>query len=71
VAATSRAARSAVWRSAIDQRVATDHNAEAIGLLDRVKAELVPADQNALEKALAWTRVFGGFGFFASGAGSV
>ena len=43
------AARSAVWRSAIGQRLATGQGARAIALFDLMKDRLVPADQRALD----------------------
>jgi hypothetical protein len=43
------AARSAVWRSAIDQRLADGEEARALDLFERAKDVLVPADQRALE----------------------
>jgi hypothetical protein len=44
-----QAARSALWRSAIDQRLAAGEGARALGLFERAKGDLVPADQRALE----------------------
>jgi hypothetical protein len=43
------AARSAVWRNAIDQRLANGQNASALDLFGRVQDQLVPADQRILE----------------------
>src|SRR5258708_1625790 len=43
------AARSAVWRSAIGQRLATGQGAQALGLFEQVKDRLVPADQRSLD----------------------
>src|SRR5437660_3176405 len=44
-----QAARSAVWRGAIDQRLADGQGARALDLFERAKEYLVPADQRALE----------------------
>src|SRR5262249_51389712 len=44
-----QAARSAVWRGAIDQRLADGEGARALSLFERAKEHLVPADQRALE----------------------
>jgi hypothetical protein len=41
-------ARSAVWRSAIGQHLEKGQRAEALGLLDRIKGELVSADKQIL-----------------------
>jgi hypothetical protein len=43
------AARSAVWRSAIDQRLVTSQGPQALDLFGRVQDQLVPVDQRALE----------------------
>src|SRR5882724_11116442 len=43
------AARSAVWRSAIGQRLAVGQGRRAIALFDLMKDRLVPADQRALD----------------------
>ena len=43
------AARSAVWRNAIDQRLATGQGPQALDLFERVQDQLVPADRRALE----------------------
>ncbi|MBN9086277.1 MAG: hypothetical protein J0J01_05175 [Reyranella sp.] len=42
-------ARSAVWRTAIDQRIAGGKGPQAIVLFDRVKDRLVPADRLSLD----------------------
>ena len=44
-----QAARSAVWRGAIDQRLADGEGARALGLFEQAKDTLVAADQHALE----------------------
>jgi hypothetical protein len=44
-----QAARSAVWRGAIDQRLADGEGARALSLFERARDTLVPADQHALE----------------------
>jgi hypothetical protein len=44
-----QAARSAVWRSAIDQRLADGEGARALALFERAKEHLVPGDQRVLE----------------------
>ena len=50
------AARSAVWRSAIDQRLATGQGPQALDLFGRVQDQLVPADQRALELPIQTAR---------------
>src|SRR5882762_3966413 len=47
-----QAARSAIWRSAIDQRLAAGEGRRAFVLFERAKGHLVPADQRALEVPL-------------------
>ena len=44
-----QAARSAVWRGAINQRLADGEGARALDLFEQAKGTLVPADQRALE----------------------
>jgi hypothetical protein len=44
-----QAGRSAIWRSAIDQRLTDGEGTRALGLFEQAKGELVPADQRALE----------------------
>ena len=44
-----QAARSAIWRGAIDQRLADGEGARALNLFAQAKGALVPADQRALE----------------------
>ncbi len=44
-----QAARSAVWRRAIGQRLAAGQNTEAIGLFHRVNDQLTPKDQRDLD----------------------
>jgi len=51
-----QAARSAVWRGAIDQRLADGQGARALDLFERAKDHLVPADQRALEVPLQAAR---------------
>jgi hypothetical protein len=51
-----QAARSAVWRSAIDQRLADGEGARALSLFEQAKGTLVPADQRALEVPLQAAR---------------
>jgi hypothetical protein len=46
------AARSAIWRTAIDQRLANDNGPQAIDLFDRVKDRLAPQDQRQLDLLL-------------------
>jgi hypothetical protein len=46
------AARSAVWRSAIDQRLAAGQSASVQSLFERVRGELVPTDLQTLERPL-------------------
>jgi hypothetical protein len=43
-----RAARSAVWRSALEQRLETGKRAEALALFERIRGELSPADDDRL-----------------------
>ena len=50
------AARSAIWRSAIGQRLATGHGARALDLFDVMKDRLAPADQRALNVPLQAAR---------------
>ena len=42
-------ARSAIWRTAIDERIAGRKGPEALALFDRVKNRLVPADRLSLD----------------------
>jgi len=49
-------ARSAVWRSAIDQRLADGEGARALSLFERAKEHLSPADQRALEVPIRTAR---------------
>jgi hypothetical protein len=51
-----QAARSAIWRGAIDQRLADGQGARALDLFERAKDVLVPADQRALEVPLQVAR---------------
>jgi hypothetical protein len=44
-----QAARSAVWRSAIGQRLVVGQNSDAFDLFQRVNDQLVPGDQRALD----------------------
>src|SRR5215831_1485033 len=50
------AARSAVWRNAIDQRLANGQSASALDLFGRVQNQLVPADQRTLEVPIQTAR---------------
>jgi hypothetical protein len=50
------AARSAIWRTAIGQRLATGKGAQALDLFDKMQDRLVPADQRALEVPLQAAR---------------
>ena len=48
-AAAMDAARSAIWRTAIDQHLANGNGPQAIDLFDRMKDQLAPGDQRHLE----------------------
>jgi hypothetical protein len=51
-AATVAEARSSIWRSAIDRRLAAEHGPQALALFDRVKSQLAEADRSALASPL-------------------
>jgi hypothetical protein len=46
------AARSTIWRTAIDQRLASGNGPQALALFDRVKDQLAPADRLSLDTPL-------------------
>jgi hypothetical protein len=51
-----QAARSAIWRTAIGQRLATGQSPQALDLFDKVQDRLAPVDQCALEVPLQVAR---------------
>ena len=50
------AARSAIWRTAIDQRLANGSGPQAVALFDRVKDQLAPDDRLSLDGPLQVAR---------------